>query len=894
MMKKLYTMTAFWLLLFLVFPARLFALDGNVNSHDPGALIKDGNRYWMFTTGAGIYAAFSDDLIRWNAAPKTVFPIGTWPEWINEVVPGFKGDFWAPECFFLNGRYYLYYSCSTFGSSTSAIGVASSPTLDQNSPAYKWTDHGMVVSSSARTDINAIDPAIFKDDDGRIYMSYGSFSGGIGVVELDPATGKRKAGAPIVTVAGGNNASWEAPYIFKEGAYYYLIVNRGFCCRGTNSTYSLVMGRSTSINGPYTDKAGVDLKSGGGTTVLGSSGKYIGPGHFGLLRENGYNYVSMHYYDGNDNGNAKLDIANMGFDNAGWPFITRDWVAAGRYKMTNQNSQLVWDSWGCTGRPGEPLAQGPWGNYICQQWDLTPVGNGVYTIRSAQSGMALSLTPGAIAGTCSTEWGTKLQLTTPVNTDCQKFRIERAADGAYVVTSVANNLVVEVPFASKDPGVELIVWGQNGCQCQRWYINSPSEAIVTKASYTAPANTATVSYENLRLQWSGTAQTFNVYLGTSPGNLKLQASNISSRSYAVTGTPAVGKYFWRVDAVSNGQLAVGDVWSFTVEDKVAPRAVAKNISVTLNAAGTVSILPADLDGGSDDAYGIADLTLNITSFNCSNLGPNEVILTVTDNNGNVATANAIVTVIGAIPSPTIRVSRTDHSFTGGDANTIYLGYGAQELTLTATDANPSGLTSYTWSPAEGLSSTTGASVAFAPARAGVYTLTATAKNEFGCTATAAVTITVKDVRCEGKSGKVLVCHRGVVICVEAMSVSEHLNHGCRLDNCTNNATIGSGATATNVQSLLQETTATEEPTLTAYPNPATSHATIAFLLKATGRYSLALYDSSGKLVGNLKEGSLSANEQGLVELNTRTYATGLYLLQLTTEKEIVSRRIVFK
>ncbi|MCJ8164819.1 family 43 glycosylhydrolase [Pontibacter sp. E15-1] len=483
MKKNLYRIPALCLLFVFMLSSRLYALDGNYGSHDPGALIKDGNKYWMFTTGAGIYAAYSEDLITWTPGPQTIFPIGTWPAWINQAVPGFNGDFWAPECVFLNGRYYLYYSCSTFGSTRSAIGVASSPTLDQNSPNYQWTDHGQVVASTVSSDVNAIDPAIFKDTNGKVYMTYGSFSAGIGVVELEPTTGKLKAGAAIAKVAGGNGASWEAPYLFKEGQYYYMIVNRGFCCRGSNSTYYLVMGRSTSVNGPYVDKAGVNLKSGGGTTILGSSGKYVGPGHFGLLRENGYNFVSLHYYDKDDNGNAKLDIANLGFDAAGWPFLTRDWVAAGRYKVKNQNSQLVWDSWGCTGKLGERLAQGSWASLTCQQWDFTPVGNGVYTIKSAQSGLALSLTPAA-AGTCNTAWGTKLELATPQSIDCQKFKIERAIDGACVFRSLANNAIVEVPYASTASGTELAVWGNTGCRCQRWYIENPLQAAAA-----APLNT---------------------------------------------------------------------------------------------------------------------------------------------------------------------------------------------------------------------------------------------------------------------------------------------------------------------------------------------------------------------------------------------------------------------
>lgn len=165
-------------MLLMMQPERAKALGGAYQSHDPSTLIKDGSKYWIFTTGNGIYAAYSTNLFQWTSAPKTVFPIGTWPSWINSYVPGFGGNFWAPDCVYMNGKYYMYYSCSTFGSSVSAIGVATSPTLDQNSSSYVWTDLGRVVSSSASSDINAIDPSIFRNSDGKVYMSYGSWHGG--------------------------------------------------------------------------------------------------------------------------------------------------------------------------------------------------------------------------------------------------------------------------------------------------------------------------------------------------------------------------------------------------------------------------------------------------------------------------------------------------------------------------------------------------------------------------------------------------------------------------------------------------------------------------------------------------------------------------------------------
>ncbi|WP_181566743.1 HYR domain-containing protein [Aequorivita sp. CIP111184] len=81
-----------------------------------------------------------------------------------------------------------------------------------------------------------------------------------------------------------------------------------------------------------------------------------------------------------------------------------------------------------------------------------------------------------------------------------------------------------------------------------------------------------------------------------------------------------------------------------VEDNIAPTAICQPITVQLDATGNVSITPADVDGGSSDACGIASTTIDVSSFDCSNIGTNNVVLTVTDNNGNVSTCTAVVTV----------------------------------------------------------------------------------------------------------------------------------------------------------------------------------------------------------------------------------------------------------
>jgi hypothetical protein len=118
----------------------------------------------------------------------------------------------------------------------------------------------------------------------------------------------------------------------------------------------------------------------------------------------------------------------------------------------------------------------------------------------------------------------------------------------------------------------------------------------------------------------------------------------------------------------------------TVEDNVAPVAICKPAMVTLS-GGAASITPADVDDNSSDACGIASLDVSPNTFNCDNIGANTVVLTVTDNNGNVSTCSAVVTVVGTIPSATISQS-TLPQFCQGN-----------QIILTATPSEP---VTYAW------------------------------------------------------------------------------------------------------------------------------------------------------------------------------------------------------
>jgi arabinan endo-1,5-alpha-L-arabinosidase len=421
------------------------ALQGALGIHDPSTIVKSGGKYWVFGTGDGIACKYSTDLISWTDAPS-VYTKTSYPGWINGKVPGFAGTFWAPECRFMNGKYYLYYSCSTFGSQVSTIGLATNPTLDATDPAYKWTDQGEVISSNTTSVANAIDPALFADASSNLWLSYGSYFGGIRITQLDATTGKPLSVNTQYTVANGGV---EASYVAYNNGFYYLFINRGTCCNGVSSTYYIQVGRSASPTGPYLDQTGKDLNANGGTTLLSSTGRYIGPGHTGIFSENGVTYFSHHYYDGYDNGAPKLGLAQLTWAATGWPTVSRDWLAAGRYTIKNQNSGLVWDAWGCTGVAGQMIAQGTPSGLTCQQWDLAPLGAGAYKITNALGGLAADVTG------CLPDAGTKLQLFAANGLVCQQYVIERASNGDYIFTSATGNNVVEVPNCSTTPGQQL-------------------------------------------------------------------------------------------------------------------------------------------------------------------------------------------------------------------------------------------------------------------------------------------------------------------------------------------------------------------------------------------------------------------------------------------------------
>lgn len=305
-------------------------LRGSTDIHDPSTIIKCKDRYYTFGTGPGILSKSSADKVFWVEGPPVFV---TPPAWVTNATPAFNGDFWAPDILQINGRYCLYYSVSTWQSQVSAIGLATNPTLDPEDPDYQWTDQGIVIQSFNGSAYNTIDPSVTFDADGDPWMAFGSYWNGIYLVELDPLTGQRIApGSPLYPLA--SNSSIEACCLYRRGQYYYLFVNWGSCCSGVNSTYHVRVGRSTSITGPYRDRNGVDLRFSGGTVFMEATGKFTGPGHVGILAENGEAWFSYHYYDAGAYapwygayGAPHIDVRPLQFSDDDWPVFENDWSA---------------------------------------------------------------------------------------------------------------------------------------------------------------------------------------------------------------------------------------------------------------------------------------------------------------------------------------------------------------------------------------------------------------------------------------------------------------------------------------------------------------------------------------------------------------------------------------
>ena len=310
-------------------------------AHDPVMAFEDGT-YYLFATGMGIMRATSTDRKTWTVHKQGV--LEQIPAWTHDSVPGFKRHIWAPDIIRWHDKWWLTYSCSTFGKNGSAIGLITNKTLNPNSPDYRWADGGaVVVSKEKRDNWNAIDPNIVIDDKDQPWIVWGSFWDGIQLAQLTVDESGSNYGAPSLrankpkTIArrypkgykeaapnptskfAGKNAI-EAPFILKHNGWYYLFVSWDYCCRGAKSNYRVAVGRSKKVSGPYKDRNGKDMRKGGGTLfVEGDHQSFEAMGHCAAYHMNGKDIFICHGYSVEMEGAALLVQKEITWTEDGWP-----------------------------------------------------------------------------------------------------------------------------------------------------------------------------------------------------------------------------------------------------------------------------------------------------------------------------------------------------------------------------------------------------------------------------------------------------------------------------------------------------------------------------------------------------------------------------------------------
>ena len=462
------------------------ALDGQPGLHDPATVTAEHGRFYTYGTGNGLPMYGSADGWTWSR-------LGS----LMQSVPGGKpgpdvlarggNNTWAPDIIHIGDKYFLYYSAPAT-QPRSAIGLLVGTTLDPTAPGFAWKDEGPIVWSDGIEDSNAIDPGVMLDPtSGRLWLTYGSYFGYIRLVELDPKTGKRlhPADKPI-----NISINSEASIMIYHDGWYYLLVTHGSCCVGANSTYNIRMGRAKKVTGPFLDNMGVDMIKGGGKLFAGSSGRFIGPGHFGLVNlGDGVQKFSLHYEADLDRGGISvLDIRPLLWRD-GWP-VAGDNFVAGTYYIESARTGTVLEAavqgqpvggfrprrlgpptGPPTGPPPEPVSTAPipaqevgtvsssWPagelksrmsqNLLQaqQKWSITPADNAGGYLGSPYFKIVIAGTDRALTATAESELRIAPAFTGAPE---QLWRIDQLADGTYRI------MPKQLPNAAATPALSAV------------------------------------------------------------------------------------------------------------------------------------------------------------------------------------------------------------------------------------------------------------------------------------------------------------------------------------------------------------------------------------------------------------------------------------------------------
>jgi arabinan endo-1,5-alpha-L-arabinosidase len=309
--------------------------------HDPSRVVEIEGMQMVAVSGKRVARGYACGLETWYRTDSS----DEWqpgqcllmdkPYWIDRKVPGNQGRFRSPG--FLDERTMYYSIQARFeGLEGSCIGLLRA---EGQAPDLRWRDHRepvLCTYGESERELEsglplAIAPAPFRDSSGDSYLVFGG--GNIVLTRLDedglPVSGPkwsqddenykllaRRAQHDIL----GNR--WvDAPYIHQRNGQYFLFLNYYACCRGLNSTYQIMVGRSNRIEGPYVDKQGRRLLDGFATLVMTGYGDQAGPGHAGIWKDSaGQDWLTYHYYDARRNGMPWIGEKKLSWID-GWPVV---------------------------------------------------------------------------------------------------------------------------------------------------------------------------------------------------------------------------------------------------------------------------------------------------------------------------------------------------------------------------------------------------------------------------------------------------------------------------------------------------------------------------------------------------------------------------------------------
>lgn len=369
-----------------------------VSVHDPSIIEGEDGSYYIF--GSHLAVARTDDLMNWTYVNRGVKNDNTViPNVLDTMKEAFEWSqsktFWAPDVVRLkNGTYAMYYCNCKGDEPLSCLGLATADTIEG-----PYTNQGILLKSGmdaglvdedgnlyqSTVDPNVVDPDTFYDQQGRLWMLYGSYSGGIFIKEMDTETGTPLESGYGTKLLGGNHQRIEGPYIIynPHTEYYYLFLSYGGL--DADGGYNIRVCRSRNPDGPYEDSMGQSmLESKGpantmfndasaevyGTKLMGNykflweegeEGEdrqgYLSPGHNSCLykADTDQYFIIYHTRFENEGDEHEVRVHQMFFNQDGWPVVTPyrytgetlepvdDENISGTYKYINHGRKITAD-----------------------------------------------------------------------------------------------------------------------------------------------------------------------------------------------------------------------------------------------------------------------------------------------------------------------------------------------------------------------------------------------------------------------------------------------------------------------------------------------------------------------------------------------------------------------